>query len=49
MNNGSKLVTDVIGNDGKRSRHCLIRDNTIMCLQPIFQATEISKKPLVGP
>ena len=49
MNNDGKLVTDVIGNDGEGHRCCLIRDNTKMCLQPICQATEISKYLLSGP
>jgi len=49
VNNGSKLVTDVTGNDGEGSRRFIIRGNTMMCLQPICQATEISKYHLLGP
>jgi hypothetical protein len=49
VNNGSKLVTDVIGNDGEGSRRCLIRAKTMTCLQPLCQATEISKYNSSGP
>ena len=48
MKNGSKLVTDVIRNDGEGRRRCLIRGNTMICLQPFCQATEISKYLLSG-